>query len=105
MVDKLTSNIAPDTCVQECMNLCDVSEVTQCVAPIPDEELSRVVNLALWNTGYPALRNVEIEISLGAVILWGRVPSYFQKQLAQSVIQHVEGVRGVANGLEVVCSR
>lgn len=38
-------------------------------------------------------------------MLWGRVPTYHQKQLAQATAQRVEGVCGIANGIEVVCCR
>jgi hypothetical protein len=60
---------------------------------------------ALREIGHPALRSIEIEISGGVVILWGRVPSYSLKQLAQETAQRVAGVQGIANGLEVVCCR
>jgi osmotically-inducible protein OsmY len=59
---------------------------------------------ALCATGYPALRDVQIEIERGIVVLWGRVPTYHQKQLAQAAAQRVDGVRGIANGIEVVSS-
>ena len=38
-------------------------------------------------------------------MLWGRVPTYHQKQVAQATVQRLAGVRGVANGIEVVCGR
>jgi osmotically-inducible protein OsmY len=74
----------------------------QCSA---DRKLMDAVVRALHDTGQPALRGVDIEISGGVVILWGRVPSYYQKQLAQEAAQRVSGIQGIANGLEVVCCR
>jgi len=67
--------------------------------------LVEAVDRALCNTGYSALRGVQIEIERGIVVLWGRVPTYHQKQVAQATAQQVDGVRGVANGIEVVCRR
>jgi osmotically-inducible protein OsmY len=70
-----------------------------------DRGLMEAVARALRTTGHPALRSLDIEISGGVVILWGRVPSYYQKQLAQETVQRVDGVQGIANGLEVICCR
>ncbi|MBI3866105.1 MAG: BON domain-containing protein [Planctomycetia bacterium] len=63
------------------------------------------VGRALCATGYPALRDIQIEVERGIVVLWGRVPTYHQKQVAQVTAQGVAGVRGIANGIEVVCDR
>lgn len=68
-------------------------------------QLAQAVQRQLRSTGHESLRDVEIEVQHATVILWGRVPSYYLKQLAQSLTQRVPGVRLVANGLEVVCSR
>jgi len=70
-----------------------------------DRNLVQEVARALRATGYSALRSLDIEISSGVVILWGRVPSYYQKQLAQETVQRVDGIQGIANGIEVVCCR
>lgn len=71
----------------------------------PEAALVRAVDQALRASGHLALRHVEVEICAGVIVLWGRVPTYYLKQLAQSVAQRVEGVRSIANGLDVVCSR
>jgi len=70
-----------------------------------DHKLIAAVDRALRATGHPALRDLDIEICRGIVVLWGRVTTYHQKQLAQATAQKVEGVRGIANGLEVDCCR
>src|SRR5258708_4158223 len=70
-----------------------------------DRNLSDAAARAPRTSGPPALRSLDIEISGGIVILWGRVPSYYQKQLAQETVQRVDGVQGIANGIEVVCYR
>lgn len=70
-----------------------------------DRDLIEAVKSALSATGHAPLRHVDIELCRGVVVLWGRVPTYYQKQYAQVTAQQVDGVRGVANGLEVVCNR
>jgi osmotically-inducible protein OsmY len=70
-----------------------------------DRALFNAVAQALRNTGHAALRDLDIEITGGVVVLWGRVPSYYQKQLAQEAVQQVHGAGRVANGLEVVYCR
>jgi osmotically-inducible protein OsmY len=69
-----------------------------------DQKLAQEASLALREAGFPALRDLEIEVTRGVVILWGRVPTYHQKQLAQATVQKLDGVRGIANGVEVVCA-
>ena len=70
-----------------------------------DRALVEAVGQVLRATGYPALREIQIEVERGTVVLWGRVPTYHQKQLAQARAQQVDGVRGIANGIEVLCCR
>lgn len=70
-----------------------------------DRTLSDLARRALSATGYSTFRQIDVEICRGTVLLWGRVPTYHLKQVAQWCVQQVAGVRGVANGLEVVCAR
>ena len=70
-----------------------------------DRALIEAVAGALRGTGHPPLRNIEVEICRGIVVLWGRVATYHMKQLAQATAQKVTGVCAIANGIEVVCSR
>ncbi len=70
-----------------------------------DAALIEAVHQALREAGHGRWRDLEIEVSDGVVVLWGSVPTYYRKQVAQETVQRVAGVRGVANGLEVVCRR
>jgi hypothetical protein len=93
---------------QFCLSELEIPRIpshTESQTPSEAAELVELAAAALCRTGYPALRAVEIEIQNGVAILWGRVPTYYQKQLAQTVLQTVAGVRQVANGLEVFCCR
>jgi osmotically-inducible protein OsmY len=46
-------------------------------------------------------RHVTIEANQGRIRLLGIVNSYYQKQMAQEAVRHIEGVDTVENELEV----
>jgi osmotically-inducible protein OsmY len=66
--------------------------------------LAERVEWALRGTGYPPLRAVAVSVCGPLVILQGRVPSYYMKQLAQTVAMEVGGVHDLRNDLHVVRS-
>jgi osmotically-inducible protein OsmY len=69
---------------------------------LEDLRLAERVERALRATGYGPLRAVEVTVRARAVLLGGRVPSYFLKQVAQVAALAVPGAHQVRNGLEVV---
>jgi hypothetical protein len=60
------------------------------------------VCLALRNSPIPVLRQLAVEETDSAVVLSGRVPSYYFKQLAQETIMRVLGNRKLLNRVTVV---
>jgi osmotically-inducible protein OsmY len=64
--------------------------------PLDDRVLT-----ALEGNPYLTRRNLRFETEQGRVILRGVVNTYFQKQMAQEAIRHVEGVAEISNELEV----
>lgn len=98
------NSTTPFLSLRECGPL-HIPGVAEDTKAFPPADLIRRVEDALQKAGYPALRRVEVEICAGVVLLWGKVPCYHQKQIAQSVAQSVAGVKSIANGLDVVCSR
>ena len=56
---------------------------------------------ALERNPYLARRNLRFETSAGRVTLLGVVNTYFQKQMAQETIRHIDGVDQIDNKLEV----
>jgi osmotically-inducible protein OsmY len=72
---------------------------------VSESELIEAVNLALCGLGYPRLRDLNIQMCDGLLVLRGWVSTYHQKQLAQATAQRVDGVREIANEVEVVCDR
>jgi len=76
-------------------------------APLPtqireDRCLAERVKHALRATGYGALRDVEVSVTARIVILAGRVPSYYLKQIAQATALAVPGSHQIENGLDVI---
>jgi osmotically-inducible protein OsmY len=66
-----------------------------------DHYLAERVERALRATGYGPLRGIEVSVHARLVILGGRVPSYYLKQVAQTTALAVPGVRQVRNGVDV----
>jgi osmotically-inducible protein OsmY len=59
------------------------------------------VKVALQQSGYASIRNVEYELDGDELTLFGRVPSYYMKQIANTTVHKIEGVSIVYNLLEV----
>jgi len=87
--------------------------VTDSFSQAPDREIAAVpvtrprgglgleAERRLWGSGYLALRDVLCEAHAGSVRLRGRLPSYYLKQMAQSLVADIEGVGRVVNLIEI----
>ncbi len=64
--------------------------------------LAERVAQALRASGYPPLHAIEVSVRDQVVILQGCVPSYYLKQLAQTVAMETAGVRNLRNDVQVV---
>jgi hypothetical protein len=72
---------------------------------IPDgreRKLVEAVVSALSATGHSPLREITVAVNRETVILEGNVPTYYQKQLAQEVVQRLGSGCRVFNDIEVV---
>jgi osmotically-inducible protein OsmY len=79
--------------------------VASLLAPsVVDLCLAERVERALHSTCYRSLRGIEVSVCGQLVILRGRVPSYYMKQLVQAVAMEVAGVRELRNEVQVVSS-
>jgi hypothetical protein len=58
--------------------------------------------LALRQSSHPSLRILSIEETDDAIVISGRVSSYYLKQLAQEVIMQVRSGRELVNRVTVV---
>lgn len=63
--------------------------------------LADAVQVALDKTGHTCLKQVLVTTSGGHVLLRGPVPSYYLKQLAQTIVMALAGVECVRNELLV----
>lgn len=64
-------------------------------------QLADRVNLALKRNPHASCRNLRFETSEGRVVLRGEVGTYYEKQMAQEAVRHVDGVDEIANKLQV----
>ena len=75
------------------------------IADGTDHQLEDDLCHAFRTAGYAQLRHIGITQLNGRVTLQGRVPTYFLKQLAQSLASSLPGVQVVDNHIEVACVR
>jgi len=71
-------------------------EITMIDMPLDDRVLT-----ALERNPHVRKRNLRFETDQGRVVLRGVVGTYYQKQMAQEAIRHIDGIHEIANELEV----
>lgn len=67
-----------------------------------DLELPSRVRLTLSQTRHPAFHSLQVAEENGAIILDGELPSFYLKQLVQTIAGSVDGVRRLHNRVRVV---
>jgi len=70
----------------------------------PCVDVVALAQQCLEQSPYVTVRNVSCECEGDVLFLRGRLPSYYQKQLAQEAVAELEGVRQVINQTEVIPS-
>ncbi len=71
------------------------------------DEKRRIIHNAtnrLEKSSHLFLRHLECNTDDGVLFIEGKVPSFYLKQTAQSLVQSIDGVDRVVNKLEVVNS-
>ena len=66
------------------------------------ENVLELVKGRLAGCSYQAVRSVFCEFRQGLLILRGRLPSFYYKQIAQEAVAGLAGVAEVVNQIEVV---
>ncbi|MCA8997372.1 MAG: BON domain-containing protein [Planctomycetaceae bacterium] len=66
-------------------------------------ELAKRVERTLGETHYPSLSRLHVTEQEGTIVLAGHLRSFYLKQVAQTLVASVDGVRRVVN--EVVVDR
>ena len=64
-------------------------------------KVRKLVERRLGESSYAPMRRVSCEYHEGVLILRGHVPSFYMKQIAQTLVGKVKGVGVVVNRLEV----
>jgi osmotically-inducible protein OsmY len=72
-----------------------------CLTQRPTDVADQARALLLRNP-YLALKNVSCEYNDGVLTLRGYLPSYYLKQIAQTIVANLEGVGRLVNAIEVV---
>src|SRR5262245_4360370 len=63
--------------------------------PVRTEQIVEGAESRLRHNSYLALKNVHCDYCEGVLTLRGCLPTYYLKQVAQSVVAHVEGVQRI----------
>jgi osmotically-inducible protein OsmY len=63
--------------------------------------VTRVAEQCLQKSPYTTVRSVSCRYEGGELVLRGRLPSFYHKQLAQEAVADVQGVLRVVNETEV----
>lgn len=85
--------------------LSESNQVLPIHSPSPeanDQPVADRVRSRFEASGYLQLRRIEVYFHHGRVVLQGQLPTYFLKQMAQSLAASVEGVREVDNDVAVL---
>jgi hypothetical protein len=69
--------------------------------PETDERLSAVAAARLRASGHRPLCTLRCDVRGGVVFLSGVLPTFYLKQVAQTLVLRLEQVRGVKNLVEV----
>jgi osmotically-inducible protein OsmY len=64
-------------------------------------KVTEVAEECLQKSPYRTVRSVSCQYEGGALVLRGRLPSFYHKQLAQEAVLDVQGVTRVVNETEV----
>ena len=70
-------------------------------AVAPSNELSRRVGLFLANANIPGLRRIRVDVDGDTVILFGRVRTFYERQVAVERSRRVAGVIQIEDQIEV----
>ena len=71
--------------------------VVETTERVDDERLKRRVISTLRASGYLPLSRIECRVTAGVVELFGCVPNFFLKQMAQSAVQRLGNVKEIRN--------
>ena len=65
-------------------------------------DVAQAAKSRLEKSPYMAIRRMSCECDEGVLFLRGRLPNFYQKQLAQETVAKLEGVVQLVNEIEVI---
>ena len=68
----------------------------------PSHDVPTLAQQCLKKSPYMTVRNLSCAYEGGILFLRGRLPSFYQKQLAQEAVAELEGIAEIVNQAEVV---
>ncbi len=74
---------------------------TVCDTPLRFLNMAEAAKERLRGSPYRALRAISCECDQSVLLLRGRLPSFYHKQLAQEAVARVRGVSQIVNEIEV----
>ena len=66
------------------------------------DPIGEIAELCLRRNAYLSLEDVRCDCRNGVLRLWGHVPTYYLKQIAQETVAEVAGVRAIENDIDVL---
>jgi hypothetical protein len=69
---------------------------------VPRPGLKDLAEGILRRNPYLALKNITCDDREGVLVLWGCLPSYYLKQVAQEAVARLDGVERVDNQIQVM---
>jgi osmotically-inducible protein OsmY len=70
-----------------------------------DRSIVDAVYRALRASGYCQLLRLQVYCDHGRVTLQGRLPTFYLKQVAQSALRSIHGIRDIDNDITVLSSK
>lgn len=75
---------------------------TQVAPSEPGVQTCSAVRELFTQSSYAQLKRIHCDFEKGVLVLKGELPTYFLKQIAQSLATHAPGVRTISNRILVV---
>jgi osmotically-inducible protein OsmY len=66
-----------------------------------EEDTVSAVIARLQQSPYRRVRHLSCRMTEGALVLHGRVATYYEKQLAQETVRNIRGIRQIVNKISV----
>ncbi len=82
-------------------SLASAATVEKSTEPLPKHATARAAELLLRQSPYSVLKDIDCDFHEGLLVMRGSVPTFYLKQIAQTICRSVAGVRQVVNLLDV----